>query len=111
MVNFDHDPQLMLAILTEIVLETREITRDMMKKIYAKNFRSTKEYILEMMHYNTDYSGYKRPWSLTETEKKLYAADPHFQYTPKQRKALLDKVHEMMMGEHNLPKKQESPEE
>lgn len=117
--NLEEDPQFMLAILTEVMLETQENTKAKLKKIYAKNFEANKAIMLELFDRNTDYSGYTRPWTLTPTEQKLYVADPHFQLTEKQRSQLLNVVKNSMMNPKHLTEdvmnrihgKQESPEE
>lgn len=96
--NFKHDPQFMLAILTEIMLETQEVTKLKLKRIFAKNHNANKAFIIEQFENNTDYSGFRRPWDLTPTEQKLYMADPHFQFTEKQRKQFLKTIQKSFMG-------------
>lgn len=111
MLNFEDDPQFMLAILTEVVLETREVTVSKMKSIYGKNFRSNKEVVLDLMTNYTNFVGFKSAWSLTPTELKLYMLDPKFEATKKQRSRYLNIVKNSFMNERNLPKKKKSPEE
>lgn len=111
MLNFEDDPQFMLAILTEVVLETREVTVSKMKSIYGKNFRSNKEVVLDLMTNYTNFVGFKSSWSLTPTELKLYMLDPKFEATKKQRSRYLNIVKNSFMNERNLPKKKKSPEE
>lgn len=113
MLNFQDDPQFMLAILTEIVLETKEITTARMKRLYAKNFRSTKEFILDIMTNDTDFSGFKSSWALTPTELKLYSKDPKFEMSAEERSRYLKIIKNSFMNPKHLPKsyKQESPED
>jgi len=113
MLNFEDDPQFMLAILTEIVLETKEITTTRMKKIYAKNFRSNKEIVLDLMTNDINFSGYKSAWKLTPTELRLYSLDPKFEKSQEERRKLLKVIQKSFMNEKYLPKvdKQESLED
>ena len=111
MLNFEEDPQFMLAILTEIVLETKTVTVDRMKRIYGKNFRSTKQFVLDLMDNDTDFSGFEGSWKLTPTELKLYTKDPKFKMTQAERFKYLKIIQNSFMHPKHLPKKQESPEE
>lgn len=111
MLNFEDDPQFMLAILTEIVLESKTVTVDRMKRIYGKNFRATKQFVLDLMENDTDFSGFESSWKLTPTELKLYTKDPKFEMTQSERAKYLKIVQNSFMNPKHLPKKQESPEE
>lgn len=104
MSNFELDPQFMMAILTEIVLETKEVTRDKMMGIYAKNFKATKEIVLDLMRNYTEFTGFKSAWKMTPTELRLYSLDPKNEATPAQRKKLLKILQNSFMNERNLPK-------
>ena len=107
--NFENDPMLLKAILTELCLEVFTATKHSLTRIVGKAYgrgwegedgspRGTGLYGYEMTAYlrglNVDdvLNNMNIYWSLTKEEAALYAADPQFKLSPEERAELFAKI-------------------
>jgi len=96
--NFKEDPMFMRAILTELGMEAEKVAKSTIIKHY-NTFSSLDQYeMLGMLRSVDKFETYNIWWSLNETEKQLYMADPKGQLTPEKRIELLDRLKKQFMG-------------
>jgi hypothetical protein len=88
----------MRAILTELGMEAEKVAKSTIIKHY-NTFSSLDQYeMLGMLRSVDKFETYNIWWSLNETEKQLYMADPKGQLTPEKRIELLDRLKKQFMG-------------
>lgn len=89
---FDEDPQLLKAILTELLLETTNVVRSTMVKTYSQSSSLPAYAMIGLLRSVNEFNTFNIFWSLTDFELAYYKEDSKLQYTEQERKELFQKI-------------------